>query len=61
MCNSKKVVYQSTIFPIENSKEKIYIGVSARNWKQRYYNHRHSFYNPLLRNQTAQSKWFGNF
>ena len=54
MCNSEKVVYQATIFHRENSKkEKVYIGISAGNWKQSFYNHRYSFFNPLLRNQTA--------
>ena len=28
------------------------------NWKQRFYNYRHSFYNPLHRNQAAISRWF---
>ena len=44
---------------MENRKDiKIYFGISAGNWKQRIYNHRHSFSNPSLRNQTALSKWF---
>ena len=60
-CNSEKVVYQATIFPLENKKEeKVYFGISAGNWKQRYYNHKHSFTNPTRRNQTALSKWFWN-
>ena len=59
MCNSEKVVYQANIFPMENSKEeKVDIRISAGNWKQRFYNHRHSFSNLLLRNQTALMKWF---
>ena len=34
-CNSKKVVFPANIFPMENSKEeKVYIGISAGNWKQ---------------------------
>ena len=57
MCNSEK----ATIFPTENSKEEnLYIGISAGNWKQRFYNHRHSFWNPLLRNQTSLSRRFGS-
>ena len=32
MFNSEKVVYQATIFPIENSKEeRVYIRISAEN------------------------------
>ena len=38
--------------------ERVSIGISAGNWKQRRYNHRHSFSNPRLRNQTALSKYF---
>ena len=56
-CNSEKVVYQAIIFPLENKKEeKVYFGISAGNWKQRFYSHKHSFTNPSLRNQTALSK-----
>ena len=38
--------------------KKVYVDISAGNWKQRLYNQRHSFSNPQLRNQTAQSKYF---
>ena len=38
--------------------ERVYIGISAGNWKQRWYTHRHSFSNPKLRYQTALSKYF---
>ena len=54
MGNSEKVVYQATIFPMET----VYIEISFGNWKQRFYNHRHSFFQ--LRSQTALSKWFGS-
>ena len=51
-CNSENVVSKATIFPMENGKDiKIFFGISAGNWKQRLYNHRHSFL-------TAFSKWF---
>ena len=57
MCNSEKVVYKATIFSIENSKaERVYIEISAGNWKQVLQSH--FFSNPLLRNQTALSRWF---
>ena len=47
------------ISPMEhNDGERIYIGISAGNWKQRLYNHRHSFSNPWLRNKTALFKYF---
>ena len=52
-------MHKAIIFPMENRKDiKIYFGISAGYWKQRFYNHRHSFSNPSLRNQTALSKWF---
>ena len=59
-CNSKNVVYQACISPMEhnNDGERIYTGISAGNWKQGLYNHRHSFSNPRLRNQFALSKYF---
>ena len=57
MCNSKKVDNQATIFPGENSKEeRIYIGISAENWKQMFFNKRHSFLNPLLRKPNSPIK-----
>ena len=62
-CNSKNVVYQTWISPIErnNNGERVYIGISAGNWKQRLYNYRHSFSNLRLRNQTALWKCFWSF
>lgn len=43
-CMYKNVVYEATIFPEENRNEKKrYIGISAGDWKQRLYSHRHSF------------------
>ena len=49
-----------SISPMEQQRdgERIYIGISAGNWKQRWYSHRHSFSNPKLRYQTALSKYF---
>ena len=51
-CNSKNVAYQECISPVEhnNDGERVYKGISAGNWKQGLYNHRHSFFNPRLRN-----------
>ena len=61
-CNSKNVVYQACISPMEhnNDEEMVYIDISAGNWKQRLYNHIHSFSNPRLENQTPLSKHFWN-
>ena len=42
-----------------NDWKRVYISISAGNWKQRQYNHRHRFSKPWLRNQTALSKIFG--
>ena len=46
-CNSKIVIYQGYIFPMEQNDdgERAYIGISTRNWKQGLYNHKHSFSN----------------
>ena len=59
-CNSRNVVYHACISPIEHKGdgERVYIGISVGNWKQRCYNHRHSFSNPKLRYQTTLSKYF---
>ena len=48
------------ISPMEHTTDgdRVYIGISVDNWKQSLYNHRHSFSNLLLRNQTALSKYF---
>ena len=58
-CNSRNV-YQACISPIEHKRdrERVFIGISAGNWKQRWYNHRYSFSNPKHRYQTALSKYF---
>ena len=48
-CNSKNVVYRAFIpTPIEynNDGERVYIGISAGNWKRGLYNHRYSFFSP---------------
>ena len=60
-CNSRNAVYQACISPMEQQRdgERVYIGISAGNWKQRDYNHKHSFSNPKLRYQTVLSKYFG--
>ena len=54
-CTTRNVIYQACISPMEQQKdeERFYIGISAGNWKQRWYSHRHSFSNPKLRYQTA--------
>ena len=59
-CTTMNVVYQACISPMEQQKdrERVYIGISAGNWKQRWYSHRHSFSNPKHRYQTALSKYF---
>ena len=46
--------------PLEDNKngEWVYIGISAGNWKQGLYNHRHFFSKPWLRNQTTLFKYF---
>ena len=57
ICNLKNVVYQATIFPKENIRDKkIYIGILSVRWKLSYNNHIHSFCHERLRNQTASSK-----
>ena len=59
-CNSRNVACQACISPIEHQRdeERVCIRFTAGNWKQRCYNHKHSFSNPKLRYQTAQSKYF---
>ena len=51
---TRRMSYTKREFPQWNiMMERVYIGISAENWKQRLYNHRHSFSNQRLRNQTA--------
>ena len=59
-CTTRNVVYQACISPMEQQRdgERVYIGISAGSWKQRWYSHRHSFSNPKHRYQTALSKYF---
>ena len=48
------------ISPMEQQRDgkRVYRGISAGHWKQRWYSHRHSFSNPKLRYQTALSKYY---
>lgn len=55
---SENVVYEPTIFPEENVNLKIYTGIPVGNWKQRLYNHRHSFKNKSVKNQTTLCKHY---
>ena len=59
-CTTRNVVYQACISPMEQQRDgdRVYIGISAGNRKQRWYSHRHSFSNPKLRYQTALSKYY---
>ena len=52
-CNLENVVYQTNIFPKAILKIRYQLGFSAFIWKLRWYNHKQSFTNPLLKNQTA--------
>ena len=59
-CNLENIVYQANIFTNEDCfKEKMYIGISSPKWKFRWYDHK-SFTHPLLKNQTALSKYYWN-
>ena len=59
ICDMKNVVYQATIFPEENVKDKKkYIGISSDRLKIGYNNHIHSFSHERLKTQTALSKHF---
>lgn len=43
-CRALNVIYQATIYPKENKiNHHIYIWISAGEWKQRLYTHRHFF------------------
>ena len=58
---TRSTSYTKRLFSLWNiimMGERVYIGMSASNWKQGLYNHIHSFSNPRLRNQTARSKYF---
>ena len=57
-CNSKKDIYQACISPMEydNDGERVYMGISAGNWKQRLCNH--PFSKPQFKTHTVLSKYF---
>ena len=60
-CNLENVIYWYNIFPKEcHFKEKIYIDISSLKLKFRWYNHKLSFTNPLLKNQMVLSKCYWN-
>ena len=57
--NFENVVYQASIIPKKHRNDvDISTGISTGNLKLRLYNRRHSFTNPLFRNQSAFSKYF---
>lgn len=59
LCLTENAVYEATIFPKENmNQRKFYIGKSTGDWKQHFYNHRHSFKNISLKNQTVLPKCY---
>lgn len=46
-------------FPKANiNQKKVYIGITAGNWKQHFYNHRQYFKSESLKNQTELSKCY---
>ena len=49
---TRRTSYPKRAFPNmeHNVGEKVYIGISAGNWKRGLYNHRHYFSNPRFRN-----------
>ena len=58
-CQIKNVVYQAEISTIEDpSKDKIYIGLASTTFKARYGNHKHSFNNHSMRNNTSLSTYY---
>ena len=61
-CNSENIDTK-LIFSSNESKfeEKVCIGISTGNWKQKLYNHRHSFTDLFLRNQTVLWRYYWSF
>ena len=57
VCACVCVVYEANISTkVDKFNVKTYIGISSQKWKFRYYKHKQSFNNSLLRNQTDLSK-----
>ena len=58
-CDIQNIVNEANISSKEdNLNRKDYLGISSLNWKFRYYYHRQSFNNTLLKNQTTLSKYY---
>ena len=54
-CRVENVLYKCVVSATEKSKENVYIGVAAADWKHRYYDHLMSFKNQKHKNETALS------
>lgn len=56
-CKATKVIYQAAISPKENMENKKFTLKSPRReWKQRFYTHKHSFLYPKVNHQTTANK-----
>ena len=55
-CLQKSVVYQAEVTATDNNETKIYIGVTANDFKARYRNHQKSLNNRRYQNETELSK-----
>ena len=59
LCNLNNVIYQAIIYPEENiTDKKTYIGLTFTKWKERYSNHKFTFFDEHLKHHTALSKQF---
>ena len=51
-CLTKNLVYQDEVTTNDNNETKKYIGITANEFKQRYYNHLKSFRDVKYSNET---------
>ena len=56
-CLTESIVYKAVITTKEDNETKVYIGMTASKFKERYGNHKKSFNDPRYENETELSKY----
>ena len=56
-CKLQSVIYKCTVSATQTFKQRVYLGIVERNWKQRLYIHRQSFKDKRHKNGTTLSSY----
>ena len=56
-CKVQSVICECTVSATQTFKQRVYLGIAEGNWKQRLYNHRQSFKDKKLKNDSTLSSY----